>query len=111
MNISLDDLTTTTLPLEEITAFPTIVPKRLGFCSNPTSSRDFCGRAVYDNDYEAFEFAPRKRVCGQCADRLLTIARKREEPDGRSRLGGKQPWKNSRAHGPMLPGSRRREAR
>lgn len=71
--LAIDNLEAPDRTLEEILAEPTIVPKRIGFCAHLIARDQWCGRAIYDDDHEAFETGVRKRICGQCVNQLLTL--------------------------------------
>lgn len=61
-----------------------IVPRRIGFCSNPISLIQICARPVDDQDVEAVELPPkgnrRRFVCAPCVEKLLTLQPAIPEP-------------------------------
>ena len=71
--LAIDNLVAPDHSLEEILDSPTIVPKRIGFCAHMVARDQWCGRAIYDDDHEAFETGVKKRICGQCVETLLTL--------------------------------------
>ena len=75
MQIAIDDLTTETRSLEEVIESETIVPRRIGSCSNPKGdgtlgSQNPCGAKIMSDDIEAVE-VDGGHVCGKCVDDLL----------------------------------------
>lgn len=76
MMIAIDELTTETRSLEEIIESETIVPRRVGLCSNPKGDGSLgsqlpCGARIMSDDIEAVELPDDKHICGSCVDDLL----------------------------------------
>ena len=54
-----------------------IIPRRIGFCSNPIDLYHWCGADVFDDDIDAVELPQigrrRQFCCGSCVERLLSV--------------------------------------
>jgi hypothetical protein len=77
MIMTIDDTyTTETRSLEEVIESPTIVPRRIGSCSNPKGDGTLgsiqpCGAKIMSDDIEALDLPGEKHICGNCVDDLL----------------------------------------
>ena len=72
--LALDGLTAPDHTLEEILESATIVPRRIGSCSNQIAREQYCGAKITDQDVEAIEIeveGKKKYCCGPCVESLL----------------------------------------